>query len=55
MKKMSVLTLIQMTPNKLGALEEYSFDLSAELIRRGNHATIGFSDYPPPWVKGKFN
>ncbi len=54
MKKISVLTLIHMRPNKLGALEEYSLHLSAEIIRRGNHAIVGFSDYPPPWLMKKF-
>lgn len=54
MEKMSVLTLIHMKPNKLGALEEYSLHLSGELIRRGHHAAVGFSDYPPPWLMEKF-
>ncbi|MDY6973235.1 MAG: glycosyltransferase family 4 protein [Thermodesulfobacteriota bacterium] len=51
----SVLTLININPNKLGALEEYALGLSSELIRRGNFAAVGFSDYPPPWLAQRFN
>jgi glycosyltransferase involved in cell wall biosynthesis len=55
MKKISVLTLISMNPNKLGALEEYALHLSKELIRRGHFAAVGFSEYPPDWLMQKFN
>jgi len=51
----SVLTLIAMNPNKLGALEEYSLHLSKELIRRGHFAAVGFIEYPPDWLMEKFN
>jgi len=54
MKKLSVLTLIDMNPNKLGALEEYALRLSSELIRRGNFAAVGFSESLPEWLKEKF-
>lgn len=43
-----------MNPNKLGALEEYAFHLSTEIIRRGHFATVGFSEYPPAWFEQKF-
>lgn len=54
MKKLSTLTLINMNPNKLGALEEYAFHLSTEIIRRGHFAAVGFSEYPPAWFEQKF-
>lgn len=54
MKKISVLTLISMNPNKLGALEEYALHLSEELIKRGHFAVVGFSEYPPYWLMQKF-
>lgn len=54
MKKLSVLTLIDMSPNKLGALEEYALRLSSELIQGGHFAAVGFSEYPPEWLKEKF-
>ena len=54
MKKLSVLTLIDMNPNKLGALEEYALRLSRELIERGNSALVGFSESPPEWLKERF-
>lgn len=55
MKKLSVLTLIYINPNKLGALEEYALSLSTELIRRGHFAAVGFQEYPPPWLMEKFD
>ncbi len=54
MKKLSVLTLIRMNPNKLGALEEYTLRLSGELIERGHFAVVGFSEFPPGWLEEKF-
>ncbi len=53
-KKGSVLTLIDMNPNKLGALEEYALHLSGELIKRGHVAVVGFSKAPPDWLEEKF-
>ena len=55
MKKLSVLTLINMNPNKLGGLEEYAFHLSKELIQRSHFAGVGFPEYPPDWLLKEFN
>ena len=54
MKKLAVLTLIGMNPNKLGALEEYALRLSRELKERGHFAVVGFLEYPPGWLEEKF-
>ena len=54
MKKLSVLNLIGINPNKLGALEEYALSISKELIQRGYFAAVGFIEYPPPWLMQKF-
>ena len=54
MKKLSVLILINMNPNKLGALEEYALRLSTELIQKGHFASVGFSKAPPDWLGDKF-
>jgi glycosyltransferase involved in cell wall biosynthesis len=54
MKKLSVLTLIDMNPNKLGALEEYALHLSNALIQKGHFAVVGFSKPPPDWLREKF-
>ena len=53
-KKLSVLTLIDMNPNKMGALEEYAFHLSKTLLEKGHLAMVGFAEYPPPWLMEKF-
>lgn len=55
MGKLSVLTLIDINPKKLGALEEYCLHLSKELIERGHRSVIGFSQYPPDWLMKNFN
>jgi glycosyltransferase involved in cell wall biosynthesis len=54
MKKIAVLTLIDMNPNKLGALEEYALCLSQELTKSGHLAVVGFSELPPRWLEEKF-
>jgi glycosyltransferase involved in cell wall biosynthesis len=54
MKKLAVLTLIAMNPNKLGALEEYALRLSRELKERGHFAVVGFLEFPPGWLEEKF-
>ncbi len=54
MKKLSVLTLISMNPNKLGALEEYVLHLSEELVKRGDFSAAGFSECPPDWLMRRF-
>jgi glycosyltransferase involved in cell wall biosynthesis len=53
-KKLSVLTLIDMNPNKFGALEEYAFHLSKTLLENGHLGMVGFSDQPPEWLREKF-
>ena len=54
MKKISVLTLINMNPNKMGALEEYALFLSRELIKQGHFAAAAFRELPPDWLMDRF-
>ncbi len=54
MKKLSVLTLLDLNPTKFGALEEYGLRLSAELLKRGHFGAVGFSELPPTWLKQKY-
>jgi glycosyltransferase involved in cell wall biosynthesis len=54
-KKLSVLTLINMKPNKLGALEEYALALSRELIAQGHRAGVAFPDDPSDWLVERFH
>lgn len=48
------LSLINMNPNKLGALEEYAFHLCLELKHRGHFGAVGFLEYPVDWLMNKF-
>ena len=54
-KKISVLTLIDMKSNKLGALEEYALNLSKKLISIGYSAVVEFAELPTAWSLEKFN
>ncbi len=55
MKKLSVLTLLDLNPNKFGALEEYGLALSSELLKRGHFGAVGFSDLPPTWLRQRYD
>lgn len=54
MTTISALTLIDMKPNKLGALEEYALSISSALIREGHAAAVAFSELPPDWLMRRF-
>ncbi len=55
MKKLSVLTLLDLNPTKFGALEEYALALSSELLKRGHFGAVGFSELPPTWLKQRYD
>jgi glycosyltransferase involved in cell wall biosynthesis len=55
MKKLSVLTLLDLNPTKFGALEEYGLRLSSELLKKGHFGVVGFSELPPTWLKQRYD
>lgn len=54
MSGLTVLSLIDLRPRRLGGFEEYFLALSESLTSRGHGSVLGFPELPPPWLHERF-
>jgi glycosyltransferase involved in cell wall biosynthesis len=53
-KRLSVLFLADLHPNKLGSIEEFVIFLTKKLTELGHHCILAFASEPPDWLAKRF-